>query len=52
VNTLSSIIYEKSGIEINGNFKTNVDLSEFNNGVYFLVIKNNSGRIVKRIIIQ
>ncbi len=52
VNTLSSIVYEKSGIEINGNFKTTIDLSNFNNGVYFLVIKSNSGRIVKRIIVQ
>ena len=52
VNTLSSVIYEKTGIELNGNYKTTVDLSEYNNGVYFLIIKNNSGRIVKRIIIQ
>jgi PKD repeat protein len=52
VNTLSSVVFEKSGIEINGSFKTNIDLSEFNNGVYFLIIKNNNGRIVKRIIVQ
>ena len=52
VNTLSAVVFEKSGIEINGNFKTNINLSEFNNGIYFLIIKNNNGRIVKRIIIQ
>ncbi len=52
LNSLSSVVYERSNIEVNGNFKTDLDLSHLNKGLYFLVFENYQGNTVKRIIIR
>ncbi len=52
LNTLGAIVYDQVGIETSANYKTTIDLSELNKGVYFLVINGNEGKVIKRIIIQ
>ena len=52
INSLSSVVFEKNNIFVNGIYKTTVDLSELHKGLYFLVIENYQGRTVNRIIIR
>jgi hypothetical protein len=52
INSLSSVVFEKNNIFVNGIYKTTVDLKELHKGLYFLVIENYQGRTVNRIIIR
>jgi len=52
LNTLGSVIYVNENIEVSGYYKTIIDLSEFNKGMYFLVLENYRGSTVNRIIIR
>jgi len=52
INSLSSVVYEKNNIFVDGIYKTTVDLSKLHKGLYFLVIENYQGRTVNRIIIR
>ncbi len=52
LNSLSSVVYERSNMDINGTSKTDFDLSHLNKGMYFLVFENYQGNTVKRIIIR
>ncbi|MBN2175343.1 MAG: PKD domain-containing protein [Bacteroidales bacterium] len=52
INSLSSVVFEKNNIFVDGIYKATIDLSELYKGLYFLVIENCQGRTVNRIIIR
>ncbi|MEZ5083862.1 MAG: C25 family cysteine peptidase, partial [Bacteroidales bacterium] len=52
LNTLGRVVFEEENAEIERNFSKTIDLSNFNKGLYFLVIENYRGSTVNRIIIR
>ena len=52
LNTLGRLVFTEESVEINGNFSRTIDLSNFDKGLYFLVIENYRGSTVNRIIIR
>ncbi len=52
MNTMGQVVYEQNGIKINGNFSTDIDLSEQSQGVYFVVVSGNEQQISKKIFLQ
>jgi PKD repeat protein len=51
LNTLGTMIY-KENLIIEGDFSRTLDLSNFDKGMYFLVLENYQGNTVNRIIIR
>ncbi|MCB0805999.1 MAG: T9SS type A sorting domain-containing protein [Bacteroidales bacterium] len=52
LNTLGKVIYSEENLESTGNFSKTLDLSNFDKGLYFLVLENYRGNTVNRIIIR
>ncbi|MFH1160943.1 MAG: Omp28-related outer membrane protein [bacterium] len=50
VNTLNSIIYEETGIQVNGHILKNMDL-DLGSGIYFLVLRNGEGKTMQKLFI-
>jgi PKD repeat protein len=51
-NTLSNVVYKEENVAMEGSFRTTIDLSNLDEGLYFLVIENYQGSTVHRIIIR
>lgn len=49
---MGSTVFESKGSNANSGFTTELDLSNLNKGLYFLVIENYQGNTVQRIIIR
>lgn len=52
VNTVGNTILESSEIDINNSSETTFDISDVPAGIYFVVVQNNSTRIVKKLLIK
>ena len=52
LNTLGRVVFEEDNSEIECNFSKTIDLSNFDKGLYFLVIENYRGSTLNRIIIR
>ncbi len=52
MNPMGSMVFESEGSNTNSGFTTELDLSNLNKGLYFLVIENYQGNTVQRIIIR
>jgi PKD repeat protein len=52
MNPMGSTVFETEGSNANSGFTTDLDLSNLNKGLYFLVIENYQGNTVQRIIIR
>ncbi|MFO8128784.1 MAG: C25 family cysteine peptidase [Bacteroidales bacterium] len=52
LSTLGEEIVSQENISVSGEFKKQIDMSHFSEGIYFLMIENNGNRIQKPIIIQ
>ncbi|MCD4694678.1 MAG: PKD domain-containing protein [Bacteroidales bacterium] len=52
LNPIGNVVFKEKYIEIEGNFSKVLDLSNFDKGLYFLVIENYRGSTVNRIIIR
>lgn len=50
VNTLGSVVFEESGLQVNGKFIRNFNIS-LNSGVYFLVIRSGSEKTMQKLLI-
>ena len=46
------IFYQQSGLEIQGNFISDIRLPELKAGLYYLIIQNEEGTIVKKVIVR
>ena len=51
-NLLGVTILQKSGIYVNGKYKTEVDITGFPEGIYLIALKNKSNKIVKKVILR
>jgi hypothetical protein len=45
-------LYEETGIEVSGTFSKQVDLRPIPAGIYTIVFKNETGQLVKKILIK
>jgi PKD repeat protein len=52
LNSMSSVVFERKNTDVNSGFTTDLDLSNLNKGLYFLVIESYQGNTVQRIIIR
>jgi PKD repeat protein len=52
LNSMNSVVFEKKNADVNSGFTTDLDLSNLNKGLYFLVIESYQGNTVQRIIIR
>ena len=52
LNAMSSVVFERKNTDINSGFTMDLDLSNLNKGLYFLVIESYQGNTVQRIIIR
>lgn len=52
MNALGQKVYEKSNISIQGSYSTNVDLSENQQGVYFIVVSGNNKMFTQKVILN
>jgi len=52
LNSMSSVVFERKNTDVNSGFSTDLDLSNLNKGLYFLVIESYQGNTVQRIIIR
>lgn len=50
-NILGQVVYSKR-IIVNGNYRMNMDLSEFEAGVYFLTVANSDGEQTRKVIVR
>ncbi|MBI9033000.1 MAG: T9SS type A sorting domain-containing protein [Bacteroidales bacterium] len=50
VSAVGNVIYKQSNVAVN--HTTNVLVGEFANGVYMLIIENNKGRFVQRLVVR
>jgi hypothetical protein len=46
------IIYNQLGIKIITTQKSSIDISDLPNGLYFIDILSNKGKVIKKVIIQ
>lgn len=51
-NSLGSVVSEETTELVKGENKINLSLSNFNSGVYFVTIENNSGKTTQRLIVK
>lgn len=47
-----TIHYRQSGLEMNGNFKSDIRLPQLKAGLYYLTIKNDDGLVLKKIVVR
>jgi len=52
LNTLGEVMFEKNNVNVNGEFRERLNLDNYAEGMYFLMIENNGKAIQKPIIIQ
>ena len=52
INTVGNTILESSEIDISGSSETTFDVSDVSSGIYFVIVENNSTRIVKKLLIN
>jgi PKD repeat protein len=52
LNSLNKVVFKKHNIRLNNHTKLDMDLSNLNKGLYFLVFENYRGSAVQRIIIR
>ncbi len=52
LNSMSSVVFERKNTDVNSGFTIDLDLSNLNKGLYFLVIESYQGNTVQRIIIR
>lgn len=50
-NILGQVVYTKK-ITLNGNYRMNMDLSEFKSGIYFLTVANSDGEQTQKVIVR
>jgi len=50
VNTLSSLVYEEAGVQVNGKLIRNFNVN-LNSGIYFLVIRSGSEKTIQKLFI-
>lgn len=49
---MKSIVYQEENIQVNGPFKSQVDLGQLPNGIYFLVLEGGSSHYFQKLVIQ
>jgi len=52
LNNLGVTIYQENNVHINGQYQTYINQNTFNSGIYFVVVQSESGRLVKKVIVQ
>ncbi len=52
VNSIGNVLFKVKDIQINGEYENTIDLSDYSEGIYFLIIENKKGIINKKIVIQ
>ena len=52
ISSISAVVFETSNVSLNNDFKQTIDVTNLADGLYYLVIENNKGRIIKKIIVQ
>jgi trimeric autotransporter adhesin len=52
LNSLGSVVYKSDKLEVNGAFKQFIDLRDLSNGMYTLILRSDSQKIVKKIVIN
>lgn len=52
VNTLNSVMYQESNIAVNGKTVKNIDLSNLNSGMYFVILRNGEKRSLQKLFIK
>lgn len=52
VNALSNVVYENRNLSVNGTFTQNLNLSNLNQGVYYLIVESADAKTVKKLIIK
>jgi len=52
INATGKTVYQKENIEVNGNFKTMIDLSGNSNGIYYINIEGKKSTYFRKIILQ
>ena len=52
VNQLGQVVYNKKEININGSYKTSIDLSSNPQGVYFIVVSGNNKTFTKKVVLR
>ncbi len=51
-NSLSVVVYEQDKVNVNGEFSKTLVLNNLAGGVYYLILENQNGRFVRKIVIQ
>ena len=49
---MNSIVYQEENIQVNGPFKSQVDLGDLSNGIYFMILEGGSDHYFQKIVIQ
>ncbi|MCK4638469.1 MAG: T9SS type A sorting domain-containing protein, partial [Bacteroidales bacterium] len=52
VNSIGNVLFKVKDVQINGEYENTIDLSDYSEGIYFLIIENKKGIINKKIVIQ
>jgi PKD repeat protein len=52
VNSIGEVVMEKTISGVSGFYRTNLDINQMNNGLYFIVVNSNDGRTTQRIILK
>ena len=51
-NSLSVVVYEEDKLNVNGDYSKTLDLNNLAGGIYYLILENQNGRFVRKIVIQ
>ncbi|MEA3504036.1 MAG: C25 family cysteine peptidase, partial [Bacteroidota bacterium] len=49
---ISAVVFQANNISVKSNYKETIDITDLADGIYYLVIENDKGRIIKKIIVQ
>ena len=52
VNSIGNVLFKVKDIQINGEYENTIDLSDYSEGIYFLIIESKNGIINKKIVVQ
>ncbi len=52
INVMGKVVYEQSNISVVGSYSTNVDLSEYSPGIYFITVSGDDKQVSKKIFLQ
>lgn len=52
IDAMGKVVYEQSNISVNGSFTTDIDLTEYSQGVYFITVSGDDKQVSKKIFLQ